>query len=123
MVDYASLATIAQQLINENGRDVTITKLDRDANNPSQPWNPQTPTNTVVGPLKGVLVPFRNNDIDGTLVRKGDMKALVAANDTTPNLIEEFDELDDAGDIWKIVDTTVINPGPVRVIYKLTLRR
>lgn len=122
MVDYANLATVAKRLIDENGRDVTLRKIDRGHANPAEPWRAPDITNIDVGPIKGVLVPFNANDIDETLVRAEDKKALISANDGGVNLIEEFDVLLDGSEEWKIVNVKVINPGDTRVIYILQVR-
>lgn len=123
MADFVALAATAKRLIDANGRDVTLRQLDRGHANGSQPWRKPGATNVDVGPLKGVIVPFESNDIDGTLIRESDKKALVAANDTGANEIEKFDELIDGSDIWKIVRVKVINPGTTRVLYIIQLRQ
>lgn len=122
-IDYNRLAQITQRLINENGRDTTLTKLDRGDANPSEPWRTPGANDVTVGPIKTLLLPYREGDVDGTLVRRGDMQGLVAALDDGGEDLEEFDKLNDDGEIWKILNPTVINPGSVRLLYKFNLRK
>lgn len=122
-IDYAKLARTAQRLITGNGRDITITKKDRDVKNELEPWRPAKPTDTTIGPFKAVIIPFEEKDIEDGLVRRGDRRCLLSALDTTTNLIEEFDEIVDATEVWKIAGVNVLNPGATRILYDLTLRR
>ena len=122
-IDYAKLARTAQRLITGNGRDITITKKDRDVKNELEPWRPVRPTDTTIGPFKAVIIPFEEKDIEDGLVRRGDRRCFLAALDTTTNLIEEFDEIVDATEVWKIAAINVLNPGATRILYDLTLRR
>jgi len=123
MVDYVSLAAVAKRLIDANGRDLTIRKKDRVPADSNKPWRAGGTSDTDVGPLKGVLVPYESKDVDGTLVRREDKRALIAANDTNPDLIEQFDSVVDGSDVWRIVSVETLNPGDVRLIYTLQLRR
>lgn len=125
MVDYVSLAATAKRLIDANGRDVTLIKRDRIAADVDKPWRGGNAAPTSVGPLKGVIVPFGAEEIDGSLVRREDKKALIAANDDDSEMLEQFDVLidGDPDDPWRIIEAEVINPGDVRVIYILQVRK
>lgn len=123
MVSYSSLAAVAQRLIDENGRDITITLKDRAAANPSEPWRANGSSDTVVGPVRAVVVPYSTQDVDGTLVQREDKRALVAALDVDPSVLENFDLVTDGSDVWRVVASRIVNPGDTRVIYALQLRR
>lgn len=123
MIDYVSLAATAQRLIGANGRDVTLVKQDRAPADSLKPWRAGGVNDVSVGPLKAVIVPFDSDDVDGSLVRRDDKRALVAANDTGVALIEQFDILVDGADQWRIVRVSTINPGDVRVVYDMQIRR
>jgi hypothetical protein len=122
MVNYASLATTAQRLINENGRTVTLTKTDRTPADSNKPWRAGGSSDTTVD-VVAVLVPYESKDVDGTLVKRGDNRAYVAALDTGAELIEDYDTLVDSSDYWRIQAVEVINPGDTRVLYDIQLRR
>jgi len=123
MVDYVKMAATAKRLINKNGRSVTLTKKDRTAANSSKPWRGPGTSDITVKNVKAVIVPFDTEDVDNQLVRRGDSRAYVAASDTDPNLIEDFDDLLDGTDKWKIIDVSIINPGDKRIVYDMQLRK
>lgn len=123
MVDYVELAATAQRLINENGRDVTIIRKDRTPADANKPWRGGGTSDTTVGPVKAVIFPFNAADVDGTLVRREDKQAWVAANDTGASPIETFDELIDGSTTFQILSVEVINPGDTLLVYQLQLRR
>jgi hypothetical protein len=128
MVDITSLRSTAERLISENGRDVTLVKRDRTAGDGAKPWRgPASPGTDVSVTAKAVFVDFEEEDFAATLVRRGDKRALVSAkvieelNSTA--VLEEFDVVLDGTVEWKIVSTTIIEPGPSRVLYDLQLRK
>lgn len=123
MVDYVSLAATAERLINANGRDVTIVQKDRTPADAGKPHRAGGSSDTSVGPVKAVIVPFNADDVDGTLIRRDDKRAFVAANDTGVSLIEKFDTITDGSDTWRIEAVVVINPGATRILYDIQLRR
>jgi hypothetical protein len=123
MVDYAALATTAKRLIDDAGRNVTLTRTDRTAGNPATPWRAGGTNDTTIGPFKAAVVGFTEEEIDGTLVSRGDKKALLSGLDGGTNLIEQFNILTDGAEIWKIMGVTVVNPGDTRVVYKIQLRK
>jgi hypothetical protein len=123
MVDYVALAATAERLINANGRDVTIVQKDRTPADANKPHRGGGASDTSVGPVKAVIIPFSADDVDGTLIRRNDKRAYVAANDTGVSLIEQFDTLTDGSDTWRIEAVDVINPGATRLLYDIQLRQ
>ena len=122
MVDYVSLAATAERLINQNGRDVSLLRNERTPSDPANPHRGGGTTVTTLGPLRAVLIPFESDNQEGTLVRRNEKRAFVAAN-VAAGEIETFDQLVDGSTTWKIVDVDTINPGSVRVMYDLQLRK
>ncbi len=123
MVDYIALAATAKRLIDAAGRDITLTKKDRSPADPNTPWRAGGVTDTTIGPFKGVVVPYEEKDVDGSIVRRGDRMALISGLDGGTNLVEQFDSLVDNGTVWKIQGVDVVNPGDTRVLYTLQLRK
>ena len=123
-IDYAHLALVAQRLINDNGRSLTITLRSRAPADPTKPWNgPSLAANaTTTINVVGVIGMHEEYDPHPDLVRSGDKQAYISALDTDPSLVEHFDILDDGDDRWKIDKVDLIAPGPTRVIYLLKLR-
>lgn len=127
MVDFTSLRATAERLISENGRDVTLVKRLRTADDVAKPWRgpPVGPDLTIVA--KAVFVEFEEEDFDSTLVRRGDKRALISAKvvealDAT-TMLEEFDTVLDNTVEWKVVNVVVIEPGTSRVLYDVQLRK
>lgn len=123
MVDYAKLSTVAETLIEENGRTITLIKRSRTVSDATKPWRGVSATNAVELSLKGVFDNYKEQDIDGDLIRRGDQMLLIAHNDVSSNEIETFDEVTDGTDTWKIISVKLIKPGNTRIYYELGLRK
>lgn len=131
MVDYVSLADVAERLIEKNGR--TISLVRRDQGNPvdsAKPWRSSTEADEITVSVLGVVIKFEKEDFDGTLVRRGDKRALIAANSVTDaggsasNLkIEDYDHIIDGTTRWKIIDAETVEPGDTRVYYDIQVRQ
>jgi hypothetical protein len=123
-IDFVKLAATAERLIEENGRSVTLAKQDETPSNPAEPWRGST-TNTDTSVVIAVVVPVNAKDVDGELIRVGDMQAFVAA--TSDNVdgedLEEYDQLLDGTDEWNILDVQLIQPATQRLLYVMKLRR
>lgn len=130
-LNYANFRLLAERLIGENGRDLTLQRVDQvNAAVSAQPWRVSAETNNVSLPVIGVFVEYEKEDFDGTLVRRGDKRVLVAAKDTedvqtgTENIdIEDFDTLLDDGEVWKILTAVAIEPGNLRIMYDIQVRK
>lgn len=120
-IDYAALALVAQKLIDENGRSLTITLRPRTPADPTQPWLGPDLTAASSITVIGVIGDDEEADPKDELVRTGKKLAYIAALDTDPALVEQFDVMTDGTDRWKIKNVQTIAPGPVRVVYVLTL--
>lgn len=132
-LDYVSFRLLAERLINENGRLLTLQREDQV--NPvvvAEPWRAADPVgaNIVSLPVLGAFIEYEKEDFDGSLVRRGDKRVLVAAKDTedvrtgTENIdVEDFDTLLDGAEVWKIITVEVIEPGPLRIMYDLQVRK
>ena len=132
-LNYTAFRLLAERLINENGRTLTLQREDQV--NPvvvAEPWRAADPAgaNIVSLTVLGVFTEYEREDFDGSLVRRGDKRVLVAAKDTddvrtgTENInVEEFDTLLDDGEVWKIITVEVIEPGSLRIMYDLQVRK
>lgn len=123
MVDYVSLASVAERLIEQNGRDVTLRKENRTPADSNAPWQGTSGAVTDIGPLKGVFVEYDNEGIDGDRVRRGDKRLFVAANDTSLQIVEGFDKVVDGTETWAIVAVRIVQPGDTLIIYDIQVRR
>lgn len=125
MADFAELAAVAKRLIDENGRTVSIIKLDKTAADPNKPWrgpvDPRaTPIFTVTG--KAVFVPLGGSDLgiewpqDNNL-KRGDQVCLFAADNDTGQELEKADEIEDGAGRWAIINTQLLQPADQRLLY------
>lgn len=126
-LNFTRLAQVADRLIGENGRTVTLVKLDRDAEASSSPWrgpDPATPVEELT--VTAVLVDaadfgFVSTDLGNTIDRSSRKIALVAALDVPNTNLEEFDLMRDGDDVWKIVTVRELQPGTTTVLYQIEL--
>lgn len=123
-INYVQLAKIAQTLIQQNGRTLTITLRSRTPADPTMPWRGPNLADSNSITVIGVVVENRETDPKDELVRGGDKQAWISALDTDPALVEQYDVLLDSenNEFWKIDKVDTIGPGATRVAYKLTLR-
>lgn len=130
-LNYTNFRTLADRLIGENGRDLTLVRRDQaNATDPAKPWRGSTEAATISTVVKGVFVEYEREDFDGSLVRRGDKRVLVAAKDvedeTSGSLnvkIEDYDHILDVGVRWKIITAELIEPGSQRIMYDLQVRQ
>ena len=131
MVDYVSFQNLAERLIETNGRVLSLVRRDQgNLIDPAKPWRGSTEAAEIVVVVKGVFIEFEKEDFDGTLVRRGDKRVLIAAKSVTDeggsasNLkIEDYDHILDATTRWKIITVELIEPGPLRIMFDLQVRQ
>jgi hypothetical protein len=131
MVDYVSFQNLAERLIEANGRDLSLVRRDQvNLTDPTKPWRGSTEVDTITVVVKGVFIDFEKEDFDGSLVRRGDKRVLIAAKSVTDeggnasNLkIEDYDHILDAGVRWKIITVETIEPGPLRIMFDIQVRQ
>lgn len=129
-VNYTNLRAVAERLIGENGRSLTLVRRDQgNPTDPAKPWRDSTGASDVTLVVTGVFIDFEQEDTDGTLVRRGDKRVLAAASEVETVAGASFDELEDydyildGTDRWDIVKVDVIEPGSLRVLYDIQVRK
>lgn len=123
MVDFVALAAIAERLITENGRAVTVVKLNQGSDDTAKPWrgvaDPRaTPVATVTG--NGVFVELSSLSelgIQASDDKRVEKVVMFAANDDDGNNLLTFDELIDDTERWKIVASQVLQPADTKILY------
>ena len=123
---YSRLQGTGLRLINKYGRTVTL-RYNADASppDPSQPWEPGTPTH-VDHVVKGVVTPAEEQFVNHTTILETDSQVIVAAKglprDPTPkDLVFDGDAI--TGQLYKVTMVNPINPGPTTVITIIFMRR
>lgn len=115
MTFYDDMAQTAQEMINEFGRDIT-------RHRPGGSYDPGTDINTDSGidfSVKAVFTEFKQSEIDGTIIVRGDKKALISSV-TAPVM---NDLLIDGAEQYRIVNVETIKPGDTEILYKAQVRK
>jgi hypothetical protein len=114
--DYSGLAATATRLINKFGGDVTLSIKTAGTYNPITGSNGDTFTSSVV---KGVKTNFMNGDIDGTLIRQGDVKVLIDGDVA----LNQDDLITVGSDQYEVINAKPLNPGDTRLITTAQCRK
>lgn len=129
-LDYTKFRAVAEQLITDNGRALTLVRKDQgNPADPAKPWRASTGAADVSLAITGVFIDFEQEDFDETLVRRGDKRVLAAASQVETvagasfDEIEDFDYVLDGTDRWDIVQVNVIEPGSLRILYDIQVRK
>lgn len=118
MLNYARLAASAQQVIAAVGVPVTLSRAIIDDYDPTQ----GTADTLGATPFTGVGVrdQYALKDIDGTLIRSGDVRIYLSM--TVDGGPQPGDQLTMDGDTWVVVSSSAIKPGPVILLYDVQAR-
>lgn len=112
-IDYTALASTAERLIKENGRDVTIRSTTAGTYDPDTGVSGGSVTDNIVS---AVFFDVDERQINDNIIQRGDRVMLTAA----PVGLE--DEVID-GDSYQVINVENIKPGSVGVMYRVVLRR
>ena len=136
MVDMVKAAATAKRLIEENGRTVTFYKLNRDPDAPAEPWlGTSTPPDPLAdGDFFDAIVSFVPPSGTGFGRSVADQAAQLnvtlqqiglLASDSIPVgvNVEEFDNISDGPDNWKIVVRDHLRPADVSIMFAVGLTR
>lgn len=116
-IDYDEIASGALESIAEVGQPVTLHR--KGPPGPFVPGQPVTPT-VIDYPGTGALFGYKQRDIDGTLIKHGDQRLLLAPQiEVTP---KTGDTVTVGAKVYNVVDVGIVAPAGVPVLYKLQLR-
>lgn len=120
---YARLARTAQRLIDRFGVSESIKGFVDGEPDPLKPNRP--PVRTLIDQkAKAVFLDIDTKLIDGTLIKQGDMKVLLSPLDMTiPLKITGTITRELEGEIWTIVKIKPLNPGGIKLLYTLQVRK
>ena len=111
-IDYANLRTTATRLLTNNGKTITLTRETDGAYDPSTGGSTVVTTNPAG---VGVLVRYRNNEVDGTTILSSDRRLIYTGDEP---------KIDDRYGVERIVDVFPIDPDESGVIvYTCQLRK
>lgn len=111
-------------MVAEFGRSVTVIRDSLVAGDPAAPWDgPSDGTETEV-PATAVFVSAGElgHLVEGDDTLKNATKiALIAAAETDPAKLEEFQRIDDGGELWRMTKVNTLQPGDTRILYIIAL--
>ena len=131
MVNFNNFRLLAERLIEENGRTITLVRKDQgNFVDPAKPWRGTTGASEVTVDVLGVFTEFEKELVDGNVVKRGDKRVLIAAKSVEDESqsgvnikIEDYNEVLDGTVRFRIVTAELIEPGPLRVMYDLQVRQ
>ena len=122
-IDYEELAAVAVEMIDENGRTVTLRNQTDDPADSDTPWRGSDGSDPEDEPVRAVVFPTEMVDTEDSLVSRGEQVAFVAAN-TDLGELERFDQLIESdGTTWRIEEAQLLKPGDIRLLYIFGLSR
>lgn len=119
--DYSKILAVAERLIADFGRDVT---LRRRGTVPIDPENTGEPTEYITPDLtvRAAVVEFSSSLVANGSVERGDKRVLIAGNQTPGERIETDWEMIDGSVNYRVIRSMEVAPGDTRVIYDLQVR-
>lgn len=126
--DYTELVNTAAELVSDFGRDVTLVQLDDLDEDPTMPWrgpvNPRgVPKATLTRRCTNVepssLERLGIQKIEDDLLKRTDKVVMFGGNVD----LSAYHEVIDNDERFRITFTRVLQPGPVRLLTFMGLRR
>lgn len=127
-MDYAAFVTLAQELIADAGRLVTVQKFLAAPKNTAKPWEGTSTDGPLVESefdVFGAFVPASGTDLgqivtDKELLKTVEQVVLVPGDEEH---LETFTAMVDGEVRWKIEWAQVLRPGPLTVLYAFGVKR
>lgn len=120
MPNYARLAASAKRQIAAAGVPITLTRKVTDDYDPTIGTADTFGASTFTG--SGVRDQYALRDIDGTLIRAGDVRIYMVWDDQDP-IPQVGEKLIMDGQTWMIVKPNPIKPGPIVLLYEIQARQ
>lgn len=125
--DYESLADDAQEIIDEFGREATLTRAARvtAAAPGSKPWVPiqgdaaAAPAQSI--DVTAVFLSLDRQEKDGQTVEAKSQGILIGSGVALPEEVGPDWQLVDGDRIWEVLASKPLKPGPTLMLYKLEL--
>ena len=115
---YSSLAATALRLLQDKGQSVSLSRETGGTFDPILGSTSGATTTAWTG--YGAAFDYKSAQVDGVMVIKGDIRLLLEAVDTTPEMGDRatVDSID-----YQVISVKETSPGGVVVMYELQLRR
>lgn len=116
--DYTKLQSTALRMIDRFGRSATLSRTAKGTGPAHNPGAGGTETHA----CRAVLQEYSAFERDGTMIKVGDRKALVAARGLGMEP-QAGDKYSDADGTFTVISVQTVAPGSLRLIYTLQVRR
>lgn len=116
--DYTGLQGTATRLLASYGRAMSLRSQTYTTPNTATPWN-KTVTNADLA-ITGVVEDYRQAEVDGTKIKQGDKRILVAGSITTAPAAGK--QIVDGAVVYTIQDVTTLQPGGTALLYVCQVR-
>lgn len=110
------LAESVTALLQDFGRDYTVTRLDRAGYDPATGTIASGSSSTY--PVRGVFINYGDKHVDGTVIQRGDRRLLVRASDAG-----EEPKIGDVVDGLQVLDVRSIAPNGIAIAWSCQTRK
>jgi hypothetical protein len=127
--DYAEVLVIAQELVTEFGKAVTLRRLNATPPDPDMPWR---------GPVDPRAVPAETLAVDAVFVEPSSQQMLgvntqqldwlkraqqlaIVASSADLSVFQELVDTDSS--VWRVVGVSTLNPGGTRLLHYVGVAR
>lgn len=129
VINYNSVALKVQKVIEDNGKAITLVEKSKSIPaDPAKSWRSDdtvTPGENTVE-VTAVEDQFSSSEVNGSSVRLGDKKFLVAAKSVSTTerpRLGEYDIIRDGSETWRIKKMDPVEPGSVPVVFTFHVRK
>jgi hypothetical protein len=121
-IDYESLAEVAERLVTENGRSLTLIKTSSVPTDSAKPWL-GTSTSATETPCTGVVIPESTRRVSGDSTRRRRARAYIAADDVDAADVRAYNFVEDGSERWRIDEVSRVMPATRRILFVIELSR
>lgn len=118
MTFYTGLASTASRLLTDKGQSVTFSRQTGGTFDPVLGAESGASTTTFSG--YAAALSYNNAEIDGTVVKKGDVRLVIESTTATP---ETGDQCTVDSVVYRVMMVEPVSPGGTTVINKVQLRK
>jgi len=120
VLNYTALALTAKNLIANFGSDVTFLLVENGGYYAST--NSFLDSSEVETTLKGVKLNYNLSQVDGEIIKKGDLRLIIEAVSLETNPTVD-DKIKFGDDVWEIKSVKILKPANIVLLYDLQLRQ
>lgn len=127
MADHTEFLELARELIAEEGRSVTFSKLDGTPADSAKPWwGPGTPT--PIDPVTTLAVFLPDGSGFGKMIEDNELfksseQMLLVAPPVSGEVLGDYHVVTDGGVYWKINIVKELKPADLTVLYAMGVSR